>query len=83
MALTKNDIVAAVHELGFTKKKSVDGVEILESDAGCVHIGVGQHPLHGGHSQALTIGHAVFLHERFGLGEGLLQLAVIAIPLAR
>jgi len=29
MALTKNDIVAAVHELGFTKKKSVDVVEIL------------------------------------------------------
>ncbi len=24
MALTKNDIVTAVHELGFTKKKSVD-----------------------------------------------------------
>ncbi len=29
MALTKNDIVAAVHDLGFTKKKSVDVVEIL------------------------------------------------------
>jgi len=29
MALTKNDIVAAVHELGFTKKKSVDVIESL------------------------------------------------------
>jgi len=29
MAFTKNDIIAAVHELGFTKKKSVDVVEIL------------------------------------------------------
>ena len=29
MALTKNDIVAAVHELGFTKKKSVDIIESL------------------------------------------------------
>jgi integration host factor subunit alpha len=29
MALTKNDIVAAVHELGFTKKKSVDIIETL------------------------------------------------------
>jgi len=29
MALTKNDIVAAVHELGFTKKKSVDLIESL------------------------------------------------------
>ena len=27
MALTKNDIVAAVHELGFTKKKTVECVE--------------------------------------------------------
>jgi integration host factor subunit alpha len=29
MALTKNDIVAAVHELGFSKKKSVDIIESL------------------------------------------------------
>ena len=29
MALTKSDIVAAVHELGFTKKKSVDIIETL------------------------------------------------------
>ena len=29
MALTKNDIVSEVHELGFTKKKSVDIVESL------------------------------------------------------
>ena len=29
MALTKNDIVAKVHELGFTKKKAVDTVESL------------------------------------------------------
>ena len=29
MALTKSDIVAKVHELGFTKKKSVDTVESL------------------------------------------------------
>ena len=29
MALTKNDIVSTVHELGFTKKKSVDIVESL------------------------------------------------------
>jgi len=29
MALTKNDIVAKVHELGFTKKKSVDIIETL------------------------------------------------------
>ncbi len=29
MALTKNDIVTAVHELGFTKKKSVDIIESL------------------------------------------------------
>ena len=29
MALTKNEIVTAVHELGFTKKKSVDTVESL------------------------------------------------------
>ncbi len=29
MALTKNDIVAKVHELGFTKKKSVDIIESL------------------------------------------------------
>ena len=29
MALTKNDIVTAVHELGFTKKKSVEIVESL------------------------------------------------------
>ena len=32
MALTKSDIVAKVHELGFTKKKAVDTVEsLLES----------------------------------------------------
>ena len=29
MALTKNDIVAAVHELGFTKKKSIEIIETL------------------------------------------------------
>ena len=29
MALTKSDIVVAVHELGFTKKKSVDVIESL------------------------------------------------------
>ena len=29
MALTKSDIVTAVHELGFTKKKSVDIIESL------------------------------------------------------
>jgi integration host factor subunit alpha len=29
MALTKSDIVARVHELGFTKKKSVDIIESL------------------------------------------------------
>jgi integration host factor subunit alpha len=29
MAMTKNDIVAAVHELGFTKKKSVEVIESL------------------------------------------------------
>ena len=29
MALTKSDIVLAVHELGFTKKKSVDVIESL------------------------------------------------------
>ena len=29
MALTKSDIVTRVHELGFTKKKSVDIVESL------------------------------------------------------
>jgi len=29
MALTKSDIVTAVHELGFTKKKSVDIIEAL------------------------------------------------------
>ena len=29
MALTKNDIVETVHELGFTKKKSVDLIESL------------------------------------------------------
>jgi integration host factor subunit alpha len=29
MALTKSDIVARVHELGFTKKKSVDIIETL------------------------------------------------------
>ena len=29
MALTKNDIVSSVHELGFTKKKSVEIIETL------------------------------------------------------
>ncbi len=29
MALTKNDIVTRVHELGFTKKKSIDIIETL------------------------------------------------------
>ncbi len=29
MALTKSDIVTAIHELGFTKKKSVDIIEEL------------------------------------------------------
>ena len=29
MALTKSEIVAAIHELGFTKKKSVDIIETL------------------------------------------------------
>lgn len=29
MALTKNDIVTSVHELGFTKKKSVEVIETL------------------------------------------------------
>ena len=29
MALTKNDIVNSVHELGFTKKKSVEIIETL------------------------------------------------------
>lgn len=29
MALTKNDIVTSVHELGFTKKKSVEIIETL------------------------------------------------------
>jgi integration host factor subunit alpha len=29
MALTKNDIVAAVYELGFTKNKSVEVIETL------------------------------------------------------
>jgi hypothetical protein len=29
MALTKSDIVARVHELGFTKKKSVEIIESL------------------------------------------------------
>ena len=29
MALTKNDIVASVHELGFTKKQSIDIIETL------------------------------------------------------
>ncbi len=29
MALTKNDIVASVHGLGFTKKKSVEIIETL------------------------------------------------------
>mgnify|MGYP001818450569 CR=1 FL=1 len=29
MAVSKSDIVATVHELGFTKKKSVDIIEAL------------------------------------------------------
>ena len=29
MALTKSDIVTAIHEIGFTKKKSVDIIESL------------------------------------------------------
>ena len=29
MALTKSDIVTRIHELGFTKKKSVDIIETL------------------------------------------------------
>ena len=29
MALTKSDIIARVHELGFTKKRSVDIIETL------------------------------------------------------
>jgi len=29
MALTKSDVVAKVHDLGFTKKKSVDIIETL------------------------------------------------------
>jgi integration host factor subunit alpha len=29
MALTKNDIVESIHELGFTKKKAVDIIESL------------------------------------------------------
>ena len=29
MALTKNDIVTSIHELGFTKKKSVEIIESL------------------------------------------------------
>jgi len=29
MALTKNDIVARIHELGFTKRKSIDIIETL------------------------------------------------------
>lgn len=29
MALTKNDIVTKIHELGFTKKKSIDIIESL------------------------------------------------------
>jgi integration host factor subunit alpha len=29
MALTKNDIVTSVHELGFTKKKSVEIIETM------------------------------------------------------
>jgi len=29
MALTKNDIITKVHELGFTKKKSIEIIETL------------------------------------------------------
>ena len=29
MALTKNDIVTSIHDLGFTKKKSVEIIESL------------------------------------------------------
>ncbi|MDJ0829458.1 MAG: integration host factor subunit alpha [Desulfobacterales bacterium] len=40
MALTKNDIVAKVHELGFTKKKSVEIIEqLLETIKGTLENG--------------------------------------------
>ncbi|RZB34786.1 MAG: integration host factor subunit alpha [Desulfobacteraceae bacterium Eth-SRB1] len=40
MALTKNDIVEKIHELGFTKKKSVDIIEsLLESIKGTLEKG--------------------------------------------
>ena len=40
MALTKNDIVAKVHELGFTKKKSVEIIEqLLETIKGTLEDG--------------------------------------------
>ena len=40
MALTKSDIVAKVHELGFTKKKSVDTIEaLLEIIKGTIGVG--------------------------------------------
>jgi integration host factor subunit alpha len=40
MALTKNDIVARVNDLGFTKKKSIETVEsLLEIIKGTLEIG--------------------------------------------
>jgi integration host factor subunit alpha len=40
MALTKNDIVATVNDLGFTKKKSSETVEsLLEIIKGCLERG--------------------------------------------
>ncbi len=40
MALTKNDIVEKIHEVGFTKKKSVDIIEsLLESIKGTLEKG--------------------------------------------
>ena len=39
-----------------------------------MHVGVGEHPPHGGHGQALPVREAVLLHERFGGGEGLIRL---------
>lgn len=40
MALTKNDIVAKVNSLGFTKKKSIETVEsLLEIVKGTLEVG--------------------------------------------
>jgi integration host factor subunit alpha len=40
MALTKNDIVAKVNDLGFTKKKSIETVEsLLEIIKGTLEVG--------------------------------------------